>query len=54
MAKTRAMVDIVGTEPLAYQLLEQVGLFIGALRRTETRQRGTATFPDDILQAEPE
>ncbi len=38
------MVHVVGPEPGAHQLLEQVGLLVGALRGAEARQGGRA-FP---------
>ena len=39
VAQARAMVHVVGAEPGAHQLLEQVGLFVGALGGTEAGQR---------------
>ena len=39
MAQARAMVDVVGAETGAHQLLEQVGLFVRALRRAEAGKR---------------
>ncbi len=35
MAKAGAVIDVVVTEPLADQLLEQIGLFVGAFRTAE-------------------
>ena len=37
MTQTGAMVDIVGAEAGAHQLLEQVGLFVTALGAAENR-----------------
>ena len=42
VAEPGAMVDIVGAEALAHQLLEQVGLLVGALGRAEAGQRPPA------------
>ena len=42
VAQARAVIDVVRAESGAHQLLEQVGLFVGALRRTEAGQRPLA------------
>jgi len=39
MAQPRAVIDVVAAEAGAHQLLEQIGLFVGALGRAEARQR---------------
>ena len=39
MAQPGAVVDIVGAEPGAHQLLEQIGFLVGAFGRTEPGQR---------------
>ena len=39
MAQPRAMIDIVGAEPGANQLLEQIGLLVRAFGRTEPGER---------------
>src|SRR5215210_8955839 len=39
MAQPRAVVDVVGAKAGAYQLLEQIRLFIRALGRTEAGKR---------------
>jgi hypothetical protein len=38
VAEPRAMVDIVGAEAGPHQLLEQIGFFVRAFRRTEARE----------------
>ncbi len=42
VAQARAVIHVVGAESRAHQLLEEVGLFIGALGAAETRQRVAA------------
>src|SRR3712207_8228186 len=37
VAQARAVVDVVGAEARAHQLLEKIGLFVGALDRKSTR-----------------
>src|SRR2546426_4795150 len=49
MAKARAVVNVVGAEAGAHQLLEQISLFVGPLCRAEARQ-GVAIFLPDALQ----
>ena len=39
VAQPRAVIDVVGAEAGAHQLLEQIGLFVRSLGRTETGQR---------------
>ena len=51
MAQARAVVDVVGAEAGAHQLLKQVGLFVGALGRAETGQGVAAVAVADGLQA---
>ncbi len=50
MAQTRAVIDIVGAEAGAHQLLEQIGLFVRALGRTEAGQRLDAPLVADFHQ----
>src|SRR3569833_3221497 len=45
------MVDIVGAEAGAHQLLKQIGLFVRALGRYETGQRLGAPLVTDLPQA---
>ena len=47
----RAMVDVVGAEALAHQLLEEVGLLVGSLGRAEAGQRTARHAREDLLQA---
>ena len=51
MAKPRAMVDIVGAEAGANQLLEQIGLLVRAFRRAEAGERARAVAVADFHQA---
>ena len=51
VAQPRAVVDIVGAEAGAHQLLEQIGLFVRALGRAEAGQRARAVAVADFLQA---
>ena len=39
VAEPRAMIDIVRAEAGAHELLEQIGLLVGALRRAEAGER---------------
>src|SRR5438477_27671 len=48
VAQPRAVIDVVGAEAGAHQLLEQVGLFVRSLGRTETGQRLDALFITDL------
>ncbi len=57
MAQPGAVIDIVGAEAGAHQLLEQIGLFVGALCGAETGQRLDALFvadPDEALGGDVE
>ena len=51
MAQPRAMIDIVGAEAGAHQLLEQIGLFVRSLGRAEAGQRLDALLVADPDQA---
>ena len=51
MAEARAVVDIVGIETLTDQLLEEIGLFVGALGRTKAGHRLAAIAFVDCLEA---
>ena len=51
VAQARAVVDVVGAEARADQLLEEVGLLVGALRRAEAGDRPRAVLAVDGLQA---
>src|SRR5581483_4409527 len=51
VAQPRAVVDIVGAEAGAHQLLEQVGLFVRALGRAEAGERLGAVAVADGLEA---
>ena len=51
VAQPRAVVDVVGAEALADQLLEEVGLLVGALGRAEAGDRLAAVARVDRLQA---
>ena len=47
MTEPRAVVDVVGTEPGADQLLKQIGFFVRALGRTEASERiGPVPIPN--------
>jgi hypothetical protein len=48
VAQPSAVVDVVRSEPGAYELLEEVGLFVRAFRRAEARER-----PLPVLVANP-
>ena len=50
MAQPRAMVDIVGAETRPHELLEQVGLLVAALGRSEARQRVRSVVVADAPQ----
>ena len=50
VAKPRAMVDVVGSEAGSHQLLEQIGLFVRALRGAETGERLRAITVADLHQ----
>src|SRR5882672_9850139 len=50
MAEPRAVVDVVGLEARAHELLEQIGLLVRALRRAESRQRLAAAPVEDLLE----
>src|SRR5918997_3799680 len=51
VAQPRAVVDVVRAEARADQLLEEVGLLVGALRRAEAGDRARAVAVVDLLQA---
>ena len=51
VAEPRAVIDIVGAEAGAHQLLEQISLFVRALGRAEPGQRLGAVAVADLLQA---
>ena len=51
VAQPRAMIDIVGAEAGAHQLLEQIGLLVRAFRRTETGKPLGALFLADFQEA---
>ena len=51
MAEPRAMIDIVGAEAGAHQLLEQIGLLVRALGRAEAGEPLRAVAVADFLQA---
>ncbi len=51
VAQPRAVVDVVGAEAGADQLLEQIGLFVRALGRAEAGQRARPVAVADFLQA---
>jgi hypothetical protein len=53
MAQPRAVVDIVAAEPRAHELLEEVGLFVAALGRTEAGQRLAAVLVAYLRQFPP-
>ena len=48
VAKPRAVVDVVGAEARAHELLEQIRLLVAALRRAEARQRAAAARVADL------
>src|SRR5690625_3051919 len=50
MAQAGAVVDVVGAETLAHQLLEEVGLFIGTLGRAEAGQTVASIALEDVLE----
>ena len=51
MAKPRAMVDVVGAEAGANQLLEQIRLFVRSFRGAEAGERTRAVTVADFHQA---
>ena len=51
VAEPRAVIDVVGAEAGAHQLLEQIGLFVRALGRAEAGERLRAVAVADFLQA---
>ena len=51
VAQPRAMVDVVGAETGAHQLLEQIGLLVRALGRTEAGERLDALLVADFARA---
>ena len=51
VAQPRAVIDIVGAEAGAHQLLEQIGLFVRALGRAEAGQRLDALLVADLHEA---
>src|SRR5689334_582495 len=51
MTEPRAVIDIVGAEAGAHQLLENVGLFVRAFCRAEAGQRAGAVTVTDFLQS---
>ncbi len=51
VAQPGAVIDIVGAEAGAHQLLEQIRLFVGALGRTETGERFHALLVANLDQA---
>ena len=50
VAEPRAVIDVVGFEARAHELLEQVGLLVRALRRAEARQRLAAALVENLLE----
>ena len=50
VAQPRAVIDVVGFEARAHELLEQVRLLVRAFRRAEARQRLAAALVEDFLQ----
>ena len=50
VAQARAVVDVVRAEARADQLLEEVGLLVGALRRAEAGDRAGAVAVVDLLE----
>src|SRR5579885_3901570 len=51
MTEPRAVIDIVGAEPGAHQLLEQISLFIRAFGRTEAGERLRTVAITDPFEA---
>ena len=49
VAESRAVIDVVGAEAGTDQLLEEIGLLVGALGRAEARQRLAAMLVADAL-----
>src|SRR5215470_14640939 len=45
------MVDVVRAESRAYQFLEEIGLFVRALRRAESRERSLPVLVADISES---
>src|SRR6516164_9509969 len=45
------MIDVVRAESRAYQFLEEIGLFIRALSRTESRERSLPVLVADIPES---
>ena len=50
VAEARAVVDVVRPEPGAHELLEKIGLLVGALRRAEAGERPLAVGVADVAQ----
>ncbi len=50
VAEPRAVIDVVGLEARAHELLEQVRLFVRPFRRAEARQRLAAALVEDLLE----
>ena len=50
VAKPRAMVDVVGAESGAHELLEEIRFLVRALRRAESRQRAAAVRVADLRE----
>ena len=50
VAKPRAMVDVVGAEARAHELLEEIRFLVRALRRAESRQRAAAARVADLRE----
>ena len=51
VAQPRAVVDIVGAEALTHELLEEIGLLVGALGRAEARHTLAALTVTDALES---
>src|SRR5215470_8915322 len=51
MAEPRAVIDVVGAEAGAHQLLEQISLLVRALGGAETRKRASAVLIANMLQS---
>src|SRR6266849_826877 len=51
MTEPRAVIDIVGAEAGAHQLLEQISLLVRAFGRAETRERAGAVLVANMLQS---
>ena len=45
------MIDVVRSEPGSDELLEEIRLFVGALRRTESGERALAVRVADVAQS---